>query len=110
MTGDELQSMQLHLSGCHALTLAYMAGVPTGALGSEGPFAAVPQARLPQGSREGQAGILVLISWLPRISAQEPGSCPWKCPALLHLRLWGGCRVTLQGAGLRSPPLSGPGP
>lgn len=81
---------------------ARAAGVPAGSLGSEGPFAAIPQARLLQDRSS--------HSSLPGhacIAAQGPGSCPGSA---LRLRLWGGCRVTLQEAGWRSPPRSGPGP
>lgn len=105
--------MQLHLSGCHAHahTLAHVAGVPAGALGSEGPFAAVPQARLLQGSQEGQTGLLTpafLATLASQLRSQEaaPGS------ALLS-------SVSASGVAVGSPcrrqacvplPLAAPGP
>lgn len=84
---------------------AHAAGMPAGALGSEGSFAAVPQARLLQ-DRSSHSS----LPGYPCIAAQEPGSCPGKSPAFLRLRLWGGCWVTLQEAGSRCPPSAAPGP
>lgn len=88
MTGDELQLIRLHLGAAMHRNACAAEGVPAGSLGSEGPFAAIPQARLLQ-DRSSHSS-LPGHACPPQLRGQ--GALPRDA---LRLRLWGGCRVTL---------------